>query len=269
MNALSQLAAVIAAVCEARATSCASCPFAAGRCRHNNAQAPARRCHRKAMNPPWRPAPAPDRPLGTCAHKYDRYFQPAARHSPDLPPDLRRSLTSRTTMPFDAALHMSYTVSAATAAALIASISTPVPPSHAADALTTSEWFSGRNEKSTAACEMSKGWQRGMSSDVRLAAPIPATRATARTSPLALEVRAPYATGPRSTVACATASRRVRRLWPTSTIDARPESSTCVSTPASQGGGSDGPPPMMWRARTDETQREAAGEESVASAAVR
>ncbi len=85
-------------------------------------------------------------------------------------------------MPLSSALHMSYTVRAATDAATSASISTPVTavvrasvriamPSVLTSALDLD--FAQRNR-----------WHMGISSDVRLAARIPATRATSSGSPL-------------------------------------------------------------------------------------
>ena len=53
--------------------------------------------------------------------------KPDEHSSPDLPPDFRSRITSRIRMPLSSAFVMSYTVSAATDAATIASISTPVP----------------------------------------------------------------------------------------------------------------------------------------------
>eukprot|EP00315_Gephyrocapsa_oceanica_P033162 CAMPEP_0185424752 /NCGR_PEP_ID=MMETSP1365-20130426/13453_1 /TAXON_ID=38817 /ORGANISM="Gephyrocapsa oceanica, Strain RCC1303" /LENGTH=250 /DNA_ID=CAMNT_0028028703 /DNA_START=251 /DNA_END=1003 /DNA_ORIENTATION=- len=134
------------------------------------------------------------------------------------------------TIPLDAALHMSYTVSAATDAAVIASISTPVPAVHEALAVMCSECAAASSSKSTDACDIGTGWQSGMRSAVRLAASTPATRATASTSPLALSDSASNAVGPSCTVAPATASRLVVAFPDTSTIEAAPAASMWLRT---------------------------------------
>ena len=85
-------------------------------------------------------------------------------------------------MPRSTALHMSYRVSAATPAAVSASISTPVAPFVSTVARIRTPSPTGSN--STLACVSASGWQSGMRSLVRLAAMMPATRATANTSPL-------------------------------------------------------------------------------------
>ena len=54
------------------------------------------------------------------------YLPSSAIHTPDLPPVLLSNRMSVMRIPLCAALHMSYTVSAATLAAVSASISTPV-----------------------------------------------------------------------------------------------------------------------------------------------
>src|SRR5574340_1584567 len=54
------------------------------------------------------------------------YFE--ARNLPDLPPLLKRSFNSVISISWSIALHISYTVRAATAAPVKASISTPVDP---------------------------------------------------------------------------------------------------------------------------------------------
>ncbi len=89
---------------------------------------------------------------------------------------------------------------------------------------------SGRS-KSTETASIGSGWQSGISSPVRLAAMMPATRATASTSPLGTAPAAMAASvvGCNKTCPAAVASRAVGDLWPTSTIAARPAASTCVS----------------------------------------
>ena len=125
------------------------------------------------------------------------------------------------------ALHMSYTVSAATDAAVIASISTPVCPEQRATARMRSAVLprgAGRASNVTSTWESSSGWQSGIRSGVRLAAMIPARRAAPRTSPLAAFPAAASAqvAASMTTVASATASRDVSALPETSTILARP-----------------------------------------------
>mmetsp|Transcript_63347 Transcript_63347/g.125237 ORF Transcript_63347/g.125237 Transcript_63347/m.125237 type:complete len:241 (-) Transcript_63347:140-862(-) len=127
-----------------------------------------------------------------------------------------------------AALHISYTVSAATVAAVRASISTPVAAVHVAVASMSRACASGRSRRLTATCDSATGWQSGMSSDVRFAAMMPARRAVTSTLPLALvlAVSAEKAAGPRWTEEAATAVLVVSALAETSTIDASPWLST-------------------------------------------
>src|SRR5262249_35674934 len=83
--------------------------------------------------------------------------------------------------------------------------------------------------KSTAALVMGRGWQRGINSPVRLAAMMPAKRATSRTSPLAKprsRMRASV-TGAMRTRPLALASRCVSGLALVSTMRAAPCSSKC------------------------------------------
>src|SRR5262249_8051927 len=83
--------------------------------------------------------------------------------------------------------------------------------------------------KSTAALVMGRGWQRGINSPVRLAAMMPAKRATSRTSPLARprsRMRANVA-GAMRTRPLALASRKVSGLALVSTMRAAPCSSKC------------------------------------------
>jgi hypothetical protein len=91
--------------------------------------------------------------------------------------------------------------------------------------------FGGSGVSVTSTCVSAKGWQSGTRSAVRLAAMMPARRATVSTSPFG---RSPFAiranvpalmrTRPR-----ATASRSVTALRETSTMRARPDASTCES----------------------------------------
>src|SRR4030088_3009883 len=74
------------------------------------------------------------------------------------------------------------------------------------------------------------GWQSGISSEVRFAAMIPATRATPRASPFAsseARIASRVAAAIRTTHS-AVASRRVSALAPTSTIRAAPDLSRWV-----------------------------------------
>src|SRR5438067_6919949 len=85
-------------------------------------------------------------------------------------------------------------------------------------------------EKSTVALVMGKGWQSGISSPVRLAAMMPARRATSSTSPLARplsRIRAAVA-GAMRTRPLARASRSVSGLALVSTMRAAPCSSKWV-----------------------------------------
>ena len=83
------------------------------------------------------------------------------------------------------ALHISYTVSAATLAAVSASISTPVSPWQRTSLRMCRAASSASNEMSTFVS--SSGWHIGMSSLFFFAAMMPATCATASTSPLPME----------------------------------------------------------------------------------
>lgn len=88
-------------------------------------------------------------------------------------------------IPFPAALHMSYTVNAATDAAVSASISTPVRASGGvravADIRTDAE--GGSRTRSTETDERGTEWQSGMSELVCFAARMPAVCARVKTSP--------------------------------------------------------------------------------------
>ena len=126
------------------------------------------------------------------------------------------------------ALTMSYSVRAATLAAVSASISTPVTPRVRTVACTTT--LSRCGSRSTVTLLNGNGWHRGTSSGVRLAAMMPAIRATARASPLG---RSPFASssttsGRVTSTAWAVASRDVTAFSLTSTMCAVPSSRTCV-----------------------------------------
>ena len=78
-------------------------------------------------------------------------------------------------------------VSKPTAAAVNASISTPVRPSVSAVTSIAMALFAASCSKATATFVSASAWHSGMSSDVRLAAWIAAIRATPRTSPFAAD----------------------------------------------------------------------------------
>src|SRR5215207_9961165 len=119
-------------------------------------------------------------------------------------------------------------VSAATEAAVIASISTPVGPVVRASAAMSTRPSPTSIRTSTKLS--ASGWHSGISSAVRLAAWIPAIRAVPTTSPFGPSPRATAVAvaGVMSTTARATARRSVASLPPTSTIRARPAASRCV-----------------------------------------
>src|SRR5712692_4419886 len=122
---------------------------------------------------------------------------------------------------------MSIKVRPATAAAVSASISTPVCPTTRTFASTRTA--PGTNSKSSATLDSGSGWHRGISSEVRFAAMIPATRATWMASPLAVPSRtARSVAGAIRTRHSASASRVVTALTATSTMRAAPRSSRCV-----------------------------------------
>ena len=133
-------------------------------------------------------------------------------------------------MPRSTALTMSYTVSAAIDAAVNASISTPVRPVvRTVASISTVSAPSAR--RSTLIAEIGSGWHSGIRSAVRLAAMIPASRATPNTSPfLASPERiSAKVAGSITTRARAVALRAVSGLAPTSTIAAAPLASKWVS----------------------------------------
>src|SRR6266498_1975557 len=120
--------------------------------------------------------------LGVHERGLHRFFR---RHRPDLPPDFSRRERPVSTMPRSTALTMSYTVRPATAAAVNASISTPVLSTVRTRArMVTAQRLASR-AKVTSQPVIRSGWQSGIRSDVRLAAMMPAVRATPSTSPLA------------------------------------------------------------------------------------
>ncbi|KAK8930456.1 hypothetical protein VCV18_003127 [Metarhizium anisopliae] len=86
-------------------------------------------------------------------------------------------------MPLSTALHISYTVRAAVEAAVIASISTPVFPSHATVARIWIVSPFPPGPRSIVTWDIAIGWHSGIKSAVRLAAMMPAIRATPSTSP--------------------------------------------------------------------------------------
>jgi hypothetical protein len=115
-------------------------------------------------------------------------------------------------------------VSAATDAAVSASISTPVLPASFTEASIFTTAFSMSSLKSTATCSMAKGWHMGIRRDVSLAAMMPATRATDNTSPLGsfLSTSRRIVSFDIVTEAQARAQRSVTGFAPTSTILALP-----------------------------------------------
>src|SRR5205823_4999259 len=118
-------------------------------------------------------------------------------------------------------------VSPATAAAVSASISTPVWPT--TRALVVTRTPPSMNSKSTLTLVSGSGWQRGIRSAVFFAAMIPATRATWSASPLGVPSwTALTVSGAIRTMHSAVASRTVAILSATSTIRAAPFSSMCV-----------------------------------------
>src|SRR3954447_23199947 len=119
-------------------------------------------------------------------------------------------------------------VSAATEAAVMASISTPVRPSTDASASTSTP--PSTTSARTSTWSSPSGWQSGISVPVCLAAWMPAMRATPRTSPLGASPAetAAAVSGLIDTNARETACRRVISFDDTSTIRAAPESSRWV-----------------------------------------
>src|SRR5215471_18982240 len=115
-------------------------------------------------------------------------------------------------------------VSAATEAAVNASISTPVRPVTLHVAAISMACLAGSGVSSTETDESANGWHRGIRSGVRLAPMIPASRATDSTSPfftrpLSTRSRVSFAM---STVAVAVATRSVSGFSETSTMRAAP-----------------------------------------------
>src|SRR5579864_6214618 len=152
-------------------------------------------------------------------------------NSPLLPPALCNSSILVSVMPRSTALHMSYTVSAATETAVSASISTPVRLVTRTVARISNCACSTSSSNAMSTPLIGSGWHNGIRSGVRFAAITPATCATARTSPLATPPEAikRAVSGCITTIARAVASRRVTSLSETSTIRARPDSSRCVN----------------------------------------
>ena len=128
------------------------------------------------------------------------------------------------------AFTMSYKAKPAVATEVSASISTPVRSAVRTVAVIVTQ--SAPNSSSTVTPWMATGWHSGISSGVRLAAAIPAIRATASASPLgrfSARSRAITSAVVRSTPD-AHASRTVTCLAETSTIRAAPLASTWVSS---------------------------------------
>src|SRR3954467_4284569 len=123
-------------------------------------------------------------------------------------------------------------VRAATEQAVRASISTPVRSTVSTFA-STSTYVSSRR-KLTNTDPTSSGWHSGSRFGVCFAAWIPATRATASTSPLVMAPEAIFAAVSASmwTRHRAMARRWVASLAVTSTIRARPSGSRCVNSEA-------------------------------------
>src|SRR3954451_19345210 len=119
-------------------------------------------------------------------------------------------------------------VSAATEAAVMASISTPVRPSTDASASTSTP--PSTTSARTSTWSSPSGWQSGISVPVCLAAWMPAIRAVPRTSPFGASPAATAAavSGAMRTKACAVARRCVISLADTSTIRAAPDASRWV-----------------------------------------
>ncbi len=103
--------------------------------------------------------------------------------SPLLPPLLAMSRTRTIVTPRSTPLTMSYTVSAATDAAVMASISTPVWPVVAASARIRSRPPARSGVIETCRSVSGNGWQSGISSLVFLPPMTPASSATPSTSP--------------------------------------------------------------------------------------
>ena len=119
---------------------------------------------------------------------------------------------------------MSYTVSAAVAAAVRASISTPVRPSQLTVAEISTQSFSRFRESFKSMPSITMGWHMGIRSGVCFAPMTPATWATVSTSPFfmpPLWIREKVFSFT-NTRAMAVAVRRVMLFSPTSTILARP-----------------------------------------------
>src|SRR5512145_2204716 len=137
------------------------------------------------------------------------------------------SSTSPIVMPLSTAFAMSYTVRAAIVAATSASISTPVCALVSADASISTASATTVSRTSTWVSE--RGWQRGMSSDVRLAAMTPAICAVSSASPFGSVSSVTAVSGAMRTVALATARRRDVGFPPTSTMWTFPWSPTWLS----------------------------------------
>ena len=129
-------------------------------------------------------------------------------------------------MALSTALHISYTVRAATDTAVRASISTPVLPSRRHSARISMAQSGSFRVSCTSTCERVRGWQSGIRCAVCFAPIIPASWATDSTSPFfsppdftVFNVSCDMVTRPP-----ATATRRVSAFSPTFTICGRPSS---------------------------------------------
>src|SRR5690606_2161659 len=160
---------------------------------------------------------------GHAGHLFPPASLPALPKS-RLPPRLPASFAGPITIACESALHMSYTVSAATVAPVRASISTPVR----CTVFTVHSIRSSRSPCQSIASftpSIGSGWQNGISSWVRLTAMVPAITAVSTIPPLAL--RRPLFLSSAATAAgnltrhSATASRAVTALPETSTIAGR------------------------------------------------
>src|SRR5487761_1496826 len=171
-------------------------------------------------------------PVADCDHvsfAQRLAFAVALFHVPERPPDFSSNLTDSIDTPRSMPFVMSMRVRPATAAAVSASISTPVWPTTRARASTRTA--PGTNSKSSVTLDSARGWQSGMSSEVRLAAMMPATLATWMASPFAAvpPLTARRVSGAIRTRHSASASRTVAGLSATSTIRAAPRSSRWVN----------------------------------------
>src|SRR3954471_22861287 len=179
-----------------------------------------------------RPAPVDARGAGNCRRDRDGQRAPS-RHercqSADVPPVLLSTWIRAITAAGSTALTMSISARAATATQVSASISTPVRS--AVRTVASMSTPSSTTERPTSTPWMAMGWHSGTSSGVRLAAWMPAMRATASASPLGTPPPRKRSTtaAESSTWPDAVAVRAVTGLPLTSTMRAAPRSSRCVN----------------------------------------